>query len=145
MIRVVQMGLGPIGKAIATRVVGDGGLELVGAVDPALAGQDVGQLLGGEASGTRVCGSLSELSGLDAEVVLHATGSFLTDTEQQFLEILGQGMCVVSTCEELAYPFYRHPALSRSLDAAATGKWRPAGVEHRTVQCATRAIGSFEE
>jgi 4-hydroxy-tetrahydrodipicolinate reductase len=66
-----------------------------------------------------VCGSLSELSGLDAEVVLHATGSFLTDTERQFLEILGQGMCVVSTCEELAYPFYRHPALSRSLDAAA--------------------------
>ena len=37
----------------------------------------------------------------------------------QLLECLGAGCCVVSTCEELAYPYRKHPDLSAQLDAAA--------------------------
>jgi 2,4-diaminopentanoate dehydrogenase len=37
----------------------------------------------------------------------------------QLLECLGAGCCVVSTCEELSYPYRKHPDLSAQLDAAA--------------------------
>jgi 4-hydroxy-tetrahydrodipicolinate reductase len=37
----------------------------------------------------------------------------------QLLECIAAGCCVVSTCEELAYPFHKHPELSKKLDAAA--------------------------
>jgi 4-hydroxy-tetrahydrodipicolinate reductase len=119
MIRVVQMGLGPIGRAIAARVAADPGLRLVGAVDtdPALAGRDLGELLGGTGSGIEVRRAIP--SGVAADVVMHATGSFLQDTESQLREILSHRLHVVSTCEELAYPFHRHPRLSAALHAAA--------------------------
>ena len=35
------------------------------------------------------------------------------------LACLSAGCCVVSTCEELAYPFRKHPELSAKLDAEA--------------------------
>jgi 4-hydroxy-tetrahydrodipicolinate reductase len=37
----------------------------------------------------------------------------------QLLACLAAGLCVASTCEELAYPFRKHPDLSKTLDAAA--------------------------
>ena len=37
----------------------------------------------------------------------------------QLLACLGAGLCIVSTCEELAYPFRKHPELSKTLDEAA--------------------------
>ena len=37
----------------------------------------------------------------------------------QLLECIGAGCCVVSTCEELAYPFRKHPELSKRLDESA--------------------------
>lgn len=127
MVRVVQMGLGPIGKAIAARVLGDHGLKLVGAVDPdpGMLGQDVGTLLGGAHAGVEIVGSMEmALRGANADLVLHATGSFLAEIVLQLRPLLTRGLHVISTCEELAYPFYRHPALARELDAAG----RRAGV-----------------
>src|SRR5262249_3201503 len=47
------------------------------------------------------------------------TSSYLPDVMDQLLECLGAGCCIVSTCEELAYPFRKHPELSSKLDAAA--------------------------
>jgi 4-hydroxy-tetrahydrodipicolinate reductase len=37
----------------------------------------------------------------------------------QLLACLASGCCIVSTCEELAYPWRKHPELSAKLDAAA--------------------------
>jgi len=37
----------------------------------------------------------------------------------QLLVCLAAGCCIVSTCEELAYPWRKHPELSARLDAAA--------------------------
>ena len=37
----------------------------------------------------------------------------------QLLECLAAGCCIVSTCEELAYPYRKHPDLSAQLDDAA--------------------------
>jgi len=37
----------------------------------------------------------------------------------QLLECLAAGCCIVSTCEELAYPWRKTPDLSKQLDSAA--------------------------
>jgi 4-hydroxy-tetrahydrodipicolinate reductase len=122
MVRVVQMGLGPIGLATAARARQDAGLELVGAVDsdPRLVGKDLGELLGEGPLGIEVVPDVEPaLDATRPDLVLHATGSFLAEVADQLFPILGRGLSIVSTCEELAYPFYRHPDLARELDEAA--------------------------
>ena len=52
-------------------------------------------------------------------VLLHATGSKLPAVTDQVLEALSYGMHVVSTCEELAFPWFNHAALAEKIDAAA--------------------------
>ncbi len=53
------------------------------------------------------------------QVVLHATGSYLPDVLPQLIACLRAGANVVSTCEELSYPWRRHPELAKQLDAEA--------------------------
>lgn len=53
------------------------------------------------------------------DVVMHCTSSYLKDVAAQLLACIEAGCCVVSTCEELAYPFRKHPELSAKLDEAA--------------------------
>jgi 4-hydroxy-tetrahydrodipicolinate reductase len=109
------MGLGPIGRGIAARAARESAIELVGAVDsdPALEGEDLG-------IGIPVVPSLDALpAGIGADVLLHSTGSFLTETAGQLEAAIDRGWHVVSTCEELAYPYYRHPELAAGLDERA--------------------------
>ncbi len=128
MLRVVQIGLGPIGVAIARRVAQSPELELVGAVDPkaGIVGRDLGEVLGsGKEMGVTVAASLDALlRSVRPDVALHATGSHLTEVTEQLCESMRHGVSVVSTCEELCYPFYRHPELARQLDSEA----REAGI-----------------
>ena len=120
MIRVVQMGLGPIGRSIAKSVGGRPGLKLVGAVDPdpALAGADLGTVIGGEPLGLEVRPAFDAID-VPVDLVLHATGSSLREVASQLQPLLDRGLHVLSTCEELAYPYYRYPELSKELDSAA--------------------------
>jgi hypothetical protein len=53
------------------------------------------------------------------DIVVHSTSSYLTSVMDQLMECLAAGCCIVSTCEELAYPWKKHPELSRQLDTAA--------------------------
>src|SRR5262249_58978920 len=52
-------------------------------------------------------------------VVLHATGSSLPAVAEQLLAAVKDGHPVVSTCEELAFPWMRHPDLAERLERAA--------------------------
>lgn len=123
MQRVAQVGLGSIGLGIAARARRRAGMELVGGVDRAgeLVGKDLGLVLGTDPLGVVVRSSVDELVDRDhPDVVLHATGSRLEEVADQLRSILRRGVNVVSTCEELSYPFYRHPELSRTLDEEAS-------------------------
>jgi 2,4-diaminopentanoate dehydrogenase len=122
-IRVLQFGLGPIGRALARLTLERPGLVLVGAVDIAadLQGRDLGEVLElprrlGLAVSGDVAAALREAR---PQVVLHATGSHLPSVQGQLLAVAQAGAHVVSTCEELSYPFYRYPDLARELDEAA--------------------------
>src|SRR5437879_9941490 len=49
----------------------------------------------------------------------HSTSSSLVKVMDQLLMCLKAESSIVSTCEELSYPFRTHPELAATLDAAA--------------------------
>jgi hypothetical protein len=122
-IRVLQYGVGPIGASIARLMRQKAALEIVGAIDkdPAKAGRDLGEVVGATDApwGVTVAADSAQLLARPVDVVIHSTSSYLPNVMGQLLECLGAGCCVVSTCEELAYPYRKHPDLSAQLDAAA--------------------------
>jgi 4-hydroxy-tetrahydrodipicolinate reductase len=122
-IRVIQYGLGPIGAAIARHIVEREGLELVGGVDidPAKIGKDMGEVIGlGHPLGFPVAATLSQvLARTQADVVMHSTSSYFDLFKDQILEILEAGLDIVSTAEELSFPWQAHPQEGAAVDAAA--------------------------
>ena len=126
-ISVGCFGLGPIGLLIARLALARPGIQIVGAVDvdPQKIGRDLGELLGGTAIGVTVSADAAAiLNAARPEVALHATSSSLARVTPQLLAITSAGVNVVSTCEELAYPWTAQPQLAAELDAAA----RRAGI-----------------
>lgn len=122
-IRVVQFGVGPIGASIARLMRQKSLLEIVGAVDkdPAKAGRDLGEITeaGNRPWGITIVPEISATLDKPADLVVHTTSSYLADVMEELLACISAGCCIVSTCEELSYPFHKHPQLSAKLDAAA--------------------------
>ncbi len=123
VLRIIQFGLGPIGSATARCVLERNGLELVGAVDidPAKAGRDVGEVIGlGRPLGIAVTATLAEtLAHADADVAIHMTTSHFASFTPQIAELLAAGLDVVSTAEELSFPWLAHPDQAAHLDRLA--------------------------
>ncbi len=119
---VVVMGLGFIGQEIARAAQASSEVELIGAVDtsPTLVGRPLADVLGQPGLKLMVSDSLERAIGRRKGVVLlHATGSRLPQVMDQLLDAVKQGVSVVSTCEELAFPFLKFPELADKLDRAA--------------------------
>jgi len=125
--RVIQYGVGAIGAEVARVLASRPDVQVVAAIDSATdkAGQDLGRLAGlGRDLGISVTADAEAALALPADVVVHTTGSYLEEVAPQLLAAVDAGKNVLSTCEELSYPWDRHPALSRQIDARA----REAGV-----------------
>ncbi len=124
--RIVQYGLGPIGCEIARLVLQKKNLQLVGGIDihPEKVGKDIGRLLGLEHDvGVMVEKDASSvLSRADADVVLHSTTSSLASVRDQILSCVMAGANVISTSEELAYPFSRALELAKRIDSEAKSR-----------------------
>jgi len=121
-IRVIQYGLGPIGASIVRLMLEKPSLRIVGAVDidPEKAGKDLGVVAGaGRELGVAVSDDAQSVLRAGADVVVHSTGSYLEQVAGQLFQCLEAGTHVVSSCEELAYPFRKHPELSRQIDRCA--------------------------
>ncbi len=125
-LRIVQYGLGPIGRETARAVLGKadaGHVRLVGAIDidPEKAGRDVADLLDRDAPTGVLVSDDAERTLAEArpDVVLHTTTSFLERVQDQLLQCLDAGAHVVSSTEELSFPYERHPERAAELDAAA--------------------------
>jgi len=54
-----------------------------------------------------------------ADVVMHTTNSYFDLFKGQVMEILKAGLDVVSTSEELSFPWLAHPKEAKAIDAAA--------------------------
>lgn len=122
-IRVVLFGVGAVGTLIAKFLLEKDGVEIVGAVDIAKdkVGKDLGEVLGAQKRlGIKISSNVDEaLSNVKADLAIHTTTSYLKDTYPQIASLIKKGVKVISTCEELTYPYHTEPKLAKELDALA--------------------------
>ena len=121
IIRAVQLGCGPIGCSVAKLASTKPSIKMVGAADLIHAGRDLGELADmGGGNGIIISESIDDvLSETKPDVVLHTTGSSLADVFPQLETVMKAGANIVSTCEELSFPFKLQPELSSTIDELA--------------------------
>jgi hypothetical protein len=121
--RVMIVGLGPIGAGVARQLAARRSFKIVAAVDvdPAKVGRDLGELLGlGKKNGVRVSDDVRQaVRKAKPQAAVLCTSSSLKSLWPQLRELLPLRVPVVSTTEELAYPWLSNRALARKIDAAA--------------------------
>jgi 4-hydroxy-tetrahydrodipicolinate reductase len=122
IIGVVHYGLGPMGRAVAALVAERPWLRSAAAVDVSedLRGRPLAAVLGRGGAAPRITSALP--AGLDAAIALHCTGSSLERVAPQLFELVDAGLHIVSTTEELSFPWVAHPKLARRIDAAARAR-----------------------
>jgi 4-hydroxy-tetrahydrodipicolinate reductase len=121
-VKVVQIGLGPIGNKTSQFLVERDAVEIVGAIDtdPLKIGHDVGALAGLPPIGVKVGGDLPKVLGRKGvDVIILTTTSSLISTYDQLKELLPFGISIISSCEELSYPWGTNPVLSAKIDKLA--------------------------
>jgi 4-hydroxy-tetrahydrodipicolinate reductase len=122
-VRVLHVGLGPIGAGIVRQVAERRGLKIAGAVDidPAKAGRDLGEVVGLDRRLRMTVGAdlRAMLKATAPDVVMLCTSSALKAVAPQIETILRAKTPIVSTTEELAYPWYSQRRLAALIDAAA--------------------------
>jgi hypothetical protein len=122
-IKVVQYGLGPIGVGIVEVLLTKPWIQLVGAIDidKNKVGRDVGQLLHPVRKiGVTISDRAEEvLRDAAPRIVTHATSSYMEAIAPQMMEIVEHSASVVSTAEELSYPFVKYPELAKKIDQRA--------------------------
>src|ERR1700682_1407720 len=98
-------------------------IAIVGAIDtdPAKTGRDLGDVAGAPDApwGIKISADAEEVLGKSADIVIHSTSSSLPKVMDQLLACLDAQACIVSTCEELSYPYRTYPDLAAKLDATA--------------------------
>jgi len=121
--KAVQFGCGPIGCSVVRYAWQRPDIELVGAVDidKSLIGHDLGEVAGiNNKLGISVSANADAvLSQAKPDIVFHTTSSSLKAIYPQLEKCLAAGANVVSTCEELSYPYRKDPQLSAEIDKIA--------------------------
>ena len=119
--KVVQYGCGPIGCGIAKLASRKRDIEIVGAIDLVNVGVDLGEVAGiGRKLGVLISEDADAvLNKAKPNTVLHATGSLLSDVYNQLEKAIKAGANVISTCEELSFPYKKYPALAEAIDKLA--------------------------
>ena len=122
-IKVIQVGVGPIGQKIVQYMLERERIEIVAAVDPATdkAGRDLAELCNIDKKlGITVKPNLTEaLKDTKPDVAVLTTLSSFKKCAQQAEEILKHGINIVSTCEEMLCPWLTEPKLAKKLDETA--------------------------
>ncbi len=120
MTRLIVIGLGPIGLAVAKIATTARGVSLVGLVDldPEKLGKTLMQLdSAATVDGPRVVASLDEVPAADVAVI--CTTSFFDKAAPLIRACIARKLHVTSSCEEMAWPEYRHSTLAKEIDAKA--------------------------
>jgi len=121
-VKVIQYGVGVMGSLMVKTALKRKGLRVVGAIDMGKnVGVDLGEAIGLDSKlGISISGDPQTLlRNTDADVILHATVTFLDEVYPQIAMAVESDMNVISICEELAYPWYRHPELATKIDRLA--------------------------
>lgn len=120
--KLIHIGLGPMGLRVLGSYIQREMGRLVAAVDlnPEFADRPLTEFLKGAPPQIRVHNSLKKaLDQTEATCALVTTQSRLEDCEPTFESLLRRGLAVVSTCEELLYPYTRQAERARALHTLA--------------------------
>ncbi len=122
-IRVIHFGLGPIGAGIVQQIASRKGFQIVGAVDidPDKAGRDLGDVVGlGRRLRVKVSADAARaLESSRPDVAVLCTSSSLVKVMPAIETILRARVPIVSTTEELSYPYRSRRRLAARIDALA--------------------------
>lgn len=122
MLKILHIGLGPLGQRILSDLYERKLGRVVAAVDssPEIAGRQLVGWVPGADPDLVVLPSLDKLpswTGIDAAIV--TTSSDLRRCMPTFQELLDKKLAVVSTCEELVWPWLRHREIALQLQERA--------------------------
>jgi len=122
-IKVLHVGLGPIGAGVVRQTASRKGFSLVGAVDldPQKIGRDLGEVCGlGRKLKVKVTSDIGRtIKATRPDVAVLCTSSSLKKVLPEFEAVLRMKVPIVSTTEELAYPGKNNAAVARRIDALA--------------------------
>lgn len=117
-LKIIQVGLGPIGLEITRILQSRENADIVGAIDidPEKQGIKLGKLAGVDCD-VEVSNTIDDVP--DADVAVVATTSSIEAIAPQLAELNQRGLPVVSTCEEMSYPWEDHSKSAEMIDACA--------------------------
>lgn len=113
-LRFLSVGLGPLGLRVAADVQRRGLGAVVAAVDPAHAGRVLAELVPGAHPDVRIAADLATMT-TEVDLAIVATHSDLAKVAPTLRALIERRISVVSTCEELSWPWDRHTALAGEL------------------------------
>jgi len=122
-IKAIQYGCGPVGCAVARLAHSRRNIELIGAVDidPEKEGKDLGEVMGtGKPLGITITSDINRiLAEQKADIVFHQTASTMKAVTPQLVELAVLGLNIVSSAEELSYPYIANEDLAKAVNDAA--------------------------
>jgi len=118
-VRVIQYGIGAMGKSMARLVLKREDLKLVAGVSRKHAGRDLGEIIGKKKIGVPVYAPGEIFNKVKADLVLHAAVSYAKEAWPQIEPAVRKGMNVITIAEEMGYPKTRFPRLSKKIDTVA--------------------------
>lgn len=125
-IRVVVVGMGPIGLGCAQAIHIDDNLQLVGItdIDPAKIGNSIvlDQIVAhghSQGHGLHATTRIEEAVGNGADVAILTTTSDFAVAAKTIRQLLSCDLAVISSCEQMSWPWYRHAVLADQIDAEA--------------------------
>ena len=120
MPRILSIGLGPLGQRVALDLLTRQAGKIVAAVDSGAhaAGKLLADLVPGAPPGLPILPSLEAVEPWDRiDCALLTTASDLRSCMDSLRFLLRRGVSVVSSCEELLYPWLRYPEFAAELEA----------------------------
>ena len=125
-VRVMIWGFGAMGSGIARALLSKRGIEIAGVYDlrPELVGQDLHEKLGLErpegVPAVKISGdAFAGIQRGAADLVILATDSFTAGAYPKIKHCVEQGMNVISTAEEMSWPWVNEGKLSLEIDRLA--------------------------
>ncbi|MEM2960089.1 MAG: dihydrodipicolinate reductase [Candidatus Bathyarchaeia archaeon] len=121
-IKVIQYGIGEIGSEITRLLTQKEGVEIIGAydIDENKVGKDLGEVAKlNYKLGIKISSDYNEVFSEKADVVLHSTSSKAKEVYLQLVEIIKRGANVITSSEELGYPYKYNPDIARDLNELA--------------------------
>lgn len=118
-INTALIGAGPLGINIYKYALTRSDIRIDHVVDihPAMKGKDMGAYAGLDPTGVLIEDNYQNLE--ETEVVILATVSDLSRIGPQILQLVELGLPVVTTCEEMFFPWYTSAEWSQRIDEAA--------------------------